>query len=115
MKKKHTGLPDDLKSGIESLSGESMEGVKVHYNSAIPIPIKSDAYSQGTDIHIGSEQVKHSPHEKWHVVQQKKERIKPALTTNAEVDINDDHLLENEANAMGSKALQMKSNSGKGI
>ncbi|HAP62783.1 MAG TPA: hypothetical protein DCR93_25895, partial [Cytophagales bacterium] len=28
-----TGLPDTLKSGIENLSGHSMDDVKVHYNS----------------------------------------------------------------------------------
>ena len=35
-----TGLPDQLKSGIESLSGHSMNDVKVHYNSAKPRTIK---------------------------------------------------------------------------
>ena len=29
----NTGLPDNLKSGIENLSGYSMDDVKVHYNS----------------------------------------------------------------------------------
>lgn len=31
-----TGLPDNLKSGIENLSGYSMDDVNVHYNSAKP-------------------------------------------------------------------------------
>ncbi|CAK0777069.1 hypothetical protein CCP3SC1_890002 [Gammaproteobacteria bacterium] len=29
----NTGLPDDLKSGVEALSGISMDDVQVHYNS----------------------------------------------------------------------------------
>jgi FKBP-type peptidyl-prolyl cis-trans isomerase len=35
-KPNNTGLPDNLKSGIESLSGMSMDHVKVHYNSSQP-------------------------------------------------------------------------------
>ena len=35
-KSNNTGLPDNLKHGIESLSGMSMDNVKVHYNSAKP-------------------------------------------------------------------------------
>src|SRR3989338_7139626 len=35
-----TGLPDNLKSGIENLSGYSMDDVKVHYNSAQPAQLK---------------------------------------------------------------------------
>ena len=31
-----TGLPDNLKTGIENLSGYSMQDVKVHYNSPEP-------------------------------------------------------------------------------
>jgi hypothetical protein len=34
-----TGLPDNLKSGIESLSGMSMDSVKVHYNSDKPVQL----------------------------------------------------------------------------
>ena len=35
-KENTTGLPDDLKSGIENLSGYSMDDVKVHRNSDKP-------------------------------------------------------------------------------
>ncbi|MGB3465579.1 MAG: hypothetical protein WBA74_09925, partial [Cyclobacteriaceae bacterium] len=35
-KENNTGLPDDLKSGIENLSGYAMDDVKVHYNSDKP-------------------------------------------------------------------------------
>ena len=65
-----TGLPDNLKSGIENLSGMSMDGVKVHYNSEKPAQLNALAYAQGTDIHVGPGQEQHLPHEAWHVVQQ---------------------------------------------
>ena len=35
-KENNTGLPDNLKSGIENLSGYSEDDVKVHYNSSKP-------------------------------------------------------------------------------
>ena len=37
-KESKTGLPDNLKSGIESLSGIAMDDVKVHYHSDKPAP-----------------------------------------------------------------------------
>ncbi|WP_197714561.1 eCIS core domain-containing protein [Nitrosomonas supralitoralis] len=70
-KENNTGLPDNLKSGIENLSGYSMDDVKVHRNSDKPDQLQAHAYAQGTDIHLGPGQEKHLPHEAWHVVQQK--------------------------------------------
>jgi hypothetical protein len=46
-----TGLPDNLKAGIESLSGLSLDHVKVHFNSAQPAQLNALAYAQGSDIH----------------------------------------------------------------
>jgi hypothetical protein len=73
----NTGLPDQLKSGIESLSGMSMDQVKVHRNSSRPEQLNAHAYAQGTDIHLAPGQEKHLPHEAWHVVQQAQGRVKP--------------------------------------
>ncbi|MDP3468476.1 MAG: DUF4157 domain-containing protein, partial [Daejeonella sp.] len=98
------GLPDNLKSGIESLSGYSMDDVKVHYNSAKPAQLQAHAYAQGTDIHIAPGQEKHLPHEAWHVAQQKQGRVKPTLQMKAGVLVNDDEGLETEADVMGAKA-----------
>ncbi|WP_078229476.1 DUF4157 domain-containing protein [Flavobacterium sp. LM4] len=106
----NTGLPDNLKSGIENLSGHSMDDVKVHYNSEKPAQLNAHAYAQGTDIHIGSGQEKHLPHEAWHVIQQKQGRVKPTLQMKGKVNVNDDKGLENEADVMGSIALQNKQN-----
>jgi hypothetical protein len=107
-KQNKTGLPDNLKSGIENLSGYSMDDVKVHYNSDKPAQLQAHAYAQGKDIHIGSGQEKNLPHEAWHVVQQKQGRVKPTLQMKAGVPVNDDANLEREADVMGAKALQGK-------
>ncbi len=105
-----TGLPDNLKSGIESLSGMSMDHVKVHYNSPKPAQLQAHAYAQGADIHVASGQEKHVPHEAWHVVQQAQGRVRPTTQLKQSVPINDEVSLENEADLMGVKAVQMISN-----
>ena len=97
------GLPDKLKSGIESLSGHSMDEVNVHYNSNKPAQLQAHAYAQGNDIHLSSGQEKHLPHEAWHVVQQKENRVKPTKELNGK-SINDENNLEQEATKMGEKA-----------
>ncbi|NQZ06539.1 MAG: DUF4157 domain-containing protein [Algicola sp.] len=104
----NTGLPDSLKSGVENLSGFSMNDVKVHYNSDKPAQLSAHAYAQGTDIHLSSGQEKHLPHEAWHVVQQKQGRVKPTMQMKGKVNINDNEGLEKEADLMGAKALQCK-------
>lgn len=105
-KKNNTGLPNSLKSGIEDLSGHSLDDVKVHYNSSKPAQLNAHAYAQGTNIHVASGQEKHLPHEAWHVVQQKQGRVKPTTQMKGKVNINDDRGLEDEADVMGAKALQ---------
>jgi hypothetical protein len=103
--KNETGLPDRLKSGIENLSGLSMDDVKVHYDSAKPAQLQAHGFAQGTDIHISPGQEKYLPHEAWHVVQQKQGRVKPTMQMHGKVAVNDDAGLENEADEMGAKAL----------
>lgn len=99
-----TGMPDNLKNGIESLSGMSMDGVRVHYNSSKPAQLNAHAYAQGTDIHIAPGQEQHLPHEAWHVVQQAQGRVRPTMQMKAGVPVNDDEGLEHEADVMGAKA-----------
>lgn len=69
------GLPDKLKSGIEALSGMSMDHVRVHYNSPKPAQINAYAYTQGSDIHLAPGREHHLAHEAWHVVQQAQGRV----------------------------------------
>jgi hypothetical protein len=108
-RKGSSNLPDNIKSGVESLSGVPMDDVKVHYNSHKPAQLQAHAYAQGTDIHVASGQEKHLPHEAWHVVQQKQGRVKPTTQLKGKVAINDDAGLEREADVMGAKAIQTKS------
>ncbi len=103
-----TGLPDNLKDGIQRLSGYDMSDVRVHYNSAKPAQLNAHAYAQGNQIHLGSGQEKHLPHEAWHVVQQKQGRVQPTMKIGGQ-SVNDNVRLEREADVMGGKALQMKS------
>ena len=103
----NTGLPDNLKSGIESLSGISMDHVKVHYNSSQPAQLNAHAYAQGSDIHVAPGQEQHLPHEAWHVVQQAQGRVKPTMQMKMGVPVNDDAGLEAEADVMGAKAAQL--------
>ena len=100
----NTGLPDKLKSGIENLSGMSMDHVQVHYNSAKPAQLQAHAYAQGNQIHVGPGQEKHLPHEAWHVVQQAQGRVKPTMQMKTGVGVNDDVGLEREADQMGGRA-----------
>jgi hypothetical protein len=84
-----TGLPNDLKSGIENLSGLSLDNVKVHYNSSEPAQLQAHAYAQGSDIHIAAGQEKHLPHEAWHVVQHKQGSVKPTIQVEENKAVND--------------------------
>lgn len=102
-----TGLPDNLKAGVESLSGMSMDNVKVHYNSSQPAQLNAHAYAHGSEIHVAPGQEKHLPHEAWHVVQQKQSRVKPTGSLGG-TEINTDKGLEKEADLMGARAAQMK-------
>jgi predicted acylesterase/phospholipase RssA len=100
-----TGLPDSLKSGMEQLSGVSLDDVRVFYNSSKPAEVQADAYAQGSDIHLASGQERHLPHELGHVVQQAQGRVQPTNSV-AGMAVNNDAILENEATQMGQAALQ---------
>ncbi|WP_437890799.1 eCIS core domain-containing protein [Phytobacter sp. V91] len=95
-----TGLPDNLKSGMENISSMNLDHVKVHYNSAKPAAVQAHAYAQGSDIHLASGQEKHLPHELGHVVQQAQGRV-AATTSVAGMAVNDSPALEHEADVMG--------------
>lgn len=103
-KPNNTGLPNQLKAGIESLSGMSLDHVRVHHNSDKPAQLNAHAYAQGSDIHLGAGQEQHLPHEAWHVVQQAQGRVAPTQEIDG-VAVNDDAGLESEADQMGAKAL----------
>jgi hypothetical protein len=95
----HTGMPDRLKAGIESLSGLDMSDLRVHYNSEKPARLGALAYAQWNEIHLGPGQERHLPHEAWHVVQQKQGRVRATIHVNG-VAVNDDSRLEREPDAI---------------
>lgn len=102
-----SSLPDNLKTGVEQLSGFAMDDVTVHYDSSKPAQLQAHAYAQGSNIHLGPGQEKHLPHEAWHVVQQKQGRVRPTMQMKS-IGINDDMSLEREADQMGDKALEIQ-------
>ncbi|CAG9295002.1 eCIS core domain-containing protein [Celerinatantimonas diazotrophica] len=100
----NTGLPDDLKEGMEQLSGFNLNHVRVHHNSSEPSKIGAAAFAQGHQIYMGQGQDQHLPHELAHVVQQMQGRV--ATTTQYQgLNINDDDALEQEATDWGHQAL----------
>ncbi|MBD2872760.1 DUF4157 domain-containing protein [Paenibacillus sp. IB182493] len=103
-----TGMPDRLKSGLESMSGMDLSDVRVHYQSPKPAELGAHAYAQGNDIHVAPGQERHLPHEGWHVVQQRQGRVSPTMQLKGEA-INDDGGLEREADIMGTRAIQASS------
>lgn len=102
-KKNETGMPDNLKAGIEDLSGFSMDDVRVYYNSDKPATVQALAYTLGTDIHVAPGQEQHLPHEAWHVAQQMAGRVEPTTEVGG-LPVNDNVDLEHEADVMGAKA-----------
>jgi len=109
-----TGLPDNLKAGIESLSGLALDDVRVHYNSDKPAQLQALAYTRGTEIYVARGQEKHLPHEAWHVVQQAQGRVQPTMQF-AGAQINDDPGLEHEADVMGAKAEEIRKMLAQGV
>jgi hypothetical protein len=100
-----TGLPDQLRAGIESLSGMSMAHVNVHDNSGQPAQLNASADTNDSDIHLAEWQERHLPHEAWHVVQQAQGRVMPTMPMKGNVAVNEDEGLEKVADALGAAAL----------
>lgn len=95
-KPNETGMPDNLKIGIENLSGFTMDDVRVHYNSDKPATVQALAYTQGIDIHVAPGQEQYLPHEAWHVAQQIAGHVEPT-TEVGRIPVNDNAALEHEA------------------
>jgi hypothetical protein len=102
-----TGMTDNLKSGVENLSGIDMSDVRVRFNSSKPAEIGAFAYTQGTEIHVAPGQERHLPHEAWHVVQQAQRRVRPTFQMKG-VAVNEDEGLEREADILGQRMKDVK-------
>ncbi|NRB64953.1 MAG: DUF4157 domain-containing protein [Saprospiraceae bacterium] len=100
-----TGLPYDLKLGMENLSGYDLDDVRVHYNSTYPARVNAEAYTQGLNIHIASGKETHLPHELGHVVQQIRGQVQANHSVRG-VALNSDAILEDEATRLGNMAAK---------
>lgn len=100
-----SGLPANLRNGLENLSGVNLGDVQVHTNSSQPAQFNALAYAQGRQIHLAPGQEQHLPHEAWHLVQQRQGRV-PVTTRVGGVGVNDSPALEREADRMGSLAAR---------
>lgn len=98
-----TGLPLQLKAGIEALSGVAMDDVVVHRSSPEPARLHAHAFTRGNTIHLGPGQDRHLPHEAWHAVQQKRGEVRPTLQLHG-MQVNADSALEQAADRMGARA-----------
>ncbi|OPX43332.1 hypothetical protein CLHUN_26770 [Ruminiclostridium hungatei] len=56
-----SGIPGNLRAGLEKLSGVDLSDVKVHQNSDKPQQVGALAYTKGNDIHIAPRTGKVSP------------------------------------------------------
>jgi hypothetical protein len=110
-----TGMPDDLKSGAENISGLSLDDVRVHYNSPKPAQLHALAYTKGTNIYLGPGQVGQLPHEAWHVVQQKQGRVTGIRRGHSGINVADDPMLEREADRYGYSAPRFVNERSPGI
>ncbi len=99
-------LPAELQAGLESLSGEDLSSVGVHYDSPEPARYAAHAVTQGREIHVAPGRERDVPHEAWHAVQQLQSRVKPTFEMGG-VPVNDSPSLEREADVMGARALDL--------
>jgi|GEM_PF-5755747 len=91
-----TGIPLSLKRHFETLSGFSLDDVRVHYNSSKPQKFQAQAYTQGDQIYVSQGQERHLAHELGHVIQQKRGIVSPTGTQHGEL-VNEDPGLEKDA------------------
>ncbi len=80
-----------------------MAGVSVYYDSPHPERLGAFAYARGREIHLARGQEAHLPHEAWHLVQQARGRVR-AIGRVGGARLNDDPMLEREADRMGARA-----------
>jgi hypothetical protein len=106
-----TGIPDQLKSAVEAMSGFSFDDVRVNHSSVAPSQVGALAYTQGRDIEIAPGEERHLAHEAWHVVQQAQGRVRPTARSHGAA-VNEDPRLEQEADRMAARATRYRSAGG---
>lgn len=112
-----TGLPDGLKTKMESTFGTDLSNVRVNKNSSLPGKVGAIATTRGNRIdfapgHYNPASSKGQQligHETWHTVQQAQGRVKPTLQMKTGYLINDSEKLEREADVMGDRVVHANS------
>lgn len=94
--KNNTGLSDSMKQALERKTGFSADEVRVYRNSSRPAEMGALAISEGPNIYLGPGNDRFLNHELGHWVQKKMGRVTATKMENG-VPINDDPLLEQEA------------------
>jgi hypothetical protein len=94
-------LSESLKEGIESLSDMDLSKVRIHVGSSEPPRLADSSSASGTNIHLAAQQ----PRESWHVIQDTPGRVKPTPESKTNLSINEDAVLEREADDMGARAV----------
>ena len=108
-----TGLPDNVKQGMESFFQTDFSSVRIHPESAKAPEVGALAYTQDTDIHFAPGQFKPDTsagkeliaHELTHAKQRKEKQIDPTISVGG-MPVNDDKSLEGEADEQAKKAVK---------
>ncbi len=98
-----------VKQKFEQQFGHDLSDTKVIQNSKEPSKYNALAFAKGSEVHLGPGQEHHLGHELAHVIQQKKGYVNPTGFQNNN-PVNEDPLLEAEADKMSYTAMQLKTN-----
>lgn len=109
------GMPDETLNKMSNSFGTDFSDVNIHSDSKSATDAGALAYTQGNDIHFAPGQYDPASqsgqellgHELTHVQQQREGRVQANNVVNG-MPLNDDKSLEDEADAGGRKAVQMK-------
>ncbi len=109
-------LPGEVQAKMETSFGQDFSGVTIHKDSTSAQDINAKAYTQGNHIHFApgeyNPQSKEGQeligHELSHVVQQGQGKVGPGEIHSKGLEINQDEVLEKEADQMGKLASEGK-------
>lgn len=112
-KANRTGMPDEVKTRMESTFNRDFSDVSIRANSPVAPQVGALAFTRGKEVHFAPGQFKPDTaggkellgHELTHVVQQQENKVRPTTQVSG-LPVNDDPKLERQADQMGKKAAQ---------
>ncbi|MBK6932725.1 MAG: DUF4157 domain-containing protein [Saprospirales bacterium] len=113
-RKQNNNLPDDIQKNLEHSFGHDFSNVIVRTNSVKADEMKARAFTQGEEINFAPGQFDPKTengrnligHEFTHVVQQRSGRVKSTGLLGKDMKVNEEAVLEHEADALGKIAVQ---------